>query len=337
VIRVEIDIEPDREKAKDKAAAIQASSNMVVFSDASGQNNCLGAAAVMLDHNQEVIESRQLSVGSMGSWSVYAAELIGIFYAISLVLKVSSLRPNAPLTPGQEPATILCDNMSALQAIRNPRNRSGQRIIHANLQAAAELRSRGIPLRLQWIPGHCDDPGNEAADKLARMAVGPDKMHPFSRLVSQEKAAIRKQILKEWEQEWKISKKGSHLRRIDPNLPATRTRRLYDPLPRNRAYLLTQLRAGHCWLAPYGKLHGHRGDDKCECGATETVIHVILDCLKLKTPRQKLRREIGEAFGDIPAMLGGKGETSHVKAVLDFAEASQRFRSRRPRGPQRQN
>jgi hypothetical protein len=39
-------------------------------------------------------------------------------------------------------------------------------------------------------------------------------------------------------------------------------------------------------------------------------------------PRQKLRRELGEAFGDIPAMLGGKGETSHVKAILDFLEVS---------------
>jgi hypothetical protein len=39
-------------------------------------------------------------------------------------------------------------------------------------------------------------------------------------------------------------------------------------------------------------------------------------------PRQKLRRELGEAFGDIPAMLGGRGEPGHVKAVLDFVEAS---------------
>jgi hypothetical protein len=75
-------------------------------------------------------------------------------------------------------------------------------------------------------------------------------------------------------------------------------------------------------LALYGKLHGHQEDDKCECGAKETVTHVLLDCLKLRIPRQKLRRELGEAFGDILAMLGGKGETSHVKAVLDFAEAS---------------
>lgn len=334
---LEIDIEPDREKAKDKATALQASSNMVVFSDASGQNNQLGAATVILDHNKDVVESRQLSIGSMANWSVYAAELIGIFYAISLVLKIVSSRPRTPTTSQQEPATILCDSMSALQAIRNPGNKSGQRIIHANLQAAAELKARGIPLRLQWIPGHCDDPGNDAADKLARMAVGLDKMHPFPRLVSQERASIRKQILKEWEHEWKTCKKGSHLRRIDPKLPAIRTRRLYDSLPRNQAYLLTQLRTGHCWLAPYGKLHGHREDDKCECGAKETVTHVLLDCSKLRIPRQKLRRELGEAFGDIPAMLGGKGETSHVKAVLDFAEASQRFRSRGPRGPQRQN
>lgn len=291
----------------------------------------------MLDHNQDVVESRQLPIGSMAHWSVYAAELIGIFYAISLVLKVVNSRPRTPTTPQQEPATILCNSMSALQAIRNPRNKSGQRIIHATLQAASELKARGIQLRLQWIPGHCDNPGNDAADRLARRAVGSNRMHHFCRLVSQERASIRKQILKEWEHELKTSKKGSQLQRIDPKLPAIQTRRLYDPLPRNRAYLLTQLRTGHCWLAPYGKLHGHREDGKCECGAKETVIHVLLDCPKLRMPRQKLRRELGEAFGDIPAMLGGKGETSHVKAVLDFAEASQRFHSHGPRGPQRQN
>jgi hypothetical protein len=39
-------------------------------------------------------------------------------------------------------------------------------------------------------------------------------------------------------------------------------------------------------------------------------------------PWQKLRRELGEVFSDILAMLGGKGETSHVKAILDFVEAS---------------
>jgi ribonuclease HI len=333
----EIDIEPDRDRGKENATTLLSSPGRVIYSDASGRKGLLGAAAVVLNGDQALADSRQVSIGPMANWSVHAAELIGIFYAISLVLKTVRLRPTAATTPVHETTTILCDNASALQAIRNPRNKSGQRIIYAILQAAAELKARGIPLRLQWIPGHSDNPGNDAADKLAKEAVGPDKMHPFCRLASQERTAIRKNIHREWEQEWRTSKKAGHLRRIDAELPARRTRRLYDSLPRNRAYLLTQLRGAHCWLAPHGKLHGFRDDDKCECGAKETVAHVILDCPKLRIARPTLRRETGEAFGDISAMLGGNRETSHVKAVLDFAEASRRFRSRGPRDPQGQN
>ena len=118
---------------------------------------------------------------------------------------------------------------------------------------------------------------------------------------------------------------------------------MYGSLPRNRAYLLTQLRTGHSWLATHGKLHEFREDDKCECGAAETVVHVLIDCPKLKDLRQKLRRKIGTAFNDISDMLGGgspgkKGkqddmqDSSILGAVLDFAEASQRFHSRAPQG-----
>jgi hypothetical protein len=101
--------------------------------------------------------------------------------------------------------------MSALQAIANSWNKSGQRIIQAILQSARELNTRGIPLRLQWVPGHCNDPGNDTADRLAKEAVGPDKLHPFQHLLSREKGYIRREIREEWGQEWKTSKKGGHL------------------------------------------------------------------------------------------------------------------------------
>ena len=121
------------------------------------------------------------------------------------------------------------------------------------------------------------------------------------------------------------------------------TRRLYGPLPRNRAYLLTQLRTGHSWLATHAKLHRFRDDDKCECGAPETVVHVLVDCPKLKGLRQTLRRKIGTAFNDITDILGGGSQGKQGKqddmqdgsvlgAILDFAEASQRFQSRAPPG-----
>ncbi|TPR04010.1 hypothetical protein CAN33_002995 [Aspergillus niger] len=47
-----------------------------VFSDASGQQNHLGAAAVALNGNLQASESRQVSIGSMEHWLVYAAELM---------------------------------------------------------------------------------------------------------------------------------------------------------------------------------------------------------------------------------------------------------------------
>jgi hypothetical protein len=139
----------------------------------------------------------------------------------------------------EKTATILCDSRSALQATQNPGNKSGQRIVHAILQAATEVQAEGIALRLQWVPGHCNNPGNDAADRLAKDAAYPGKSHSFRPLLSRENAHLHVNILSQWEQEWRSSSKGSHLRKIDGTLPETYTRKLYGSLPRNRAYLLT--------------------------------------------------------------------------------------------------
>lgn len=240
-------------------------------------------------------------------------------------------------------ATILCDSRSALQAIQSTRNVSGQRIIHAILQAATEVQAKNIALCLQWLPGHCDNPGNDAADRLAKAAAHPGQTHSFRPLLAREMALIRDNIQAQWEQEWRSSIKGDHLRKIDNNLPANYTRKLYGSLPRNRAYLLTQLRTGHNWLSTFAKKRGFRDDDQCACGARETVVHVLVDCPRLQELRMKLRREVGDIFNSISSLLGGSNQgkkgnpdiisrAKTVNAVLDFAEASQRFRSRAPRG-----
>jgi ribonuclease HI len=182
---------------------------------------------------------------------------------------------------------------------------------------------------LQWIPGHCGNAGNDAADRLAKNAVGSSTFHQFQHLINREKQFYQDNILAEWENEWQGLTKGRHLRQIDPKLPSKHTRRLYDSLPRNRAYLLTQLRSGHSWLATHAKLHQFQDDDKCACGGKETVVHVLVDCPKLKELRQQLRKKIGDNFRDITSMLGGKGKEV-LNAVLDFAEASGRFYSRVP-------
>jgi ribonuclease HI len=337
---MEIEIEPDRETARARAETIRSTSNIIVYSDASGRQGHLGAAAVSLDDNLEIVEPRQTQVGPMDRWSVHAAELIGIFHALSSVLKIAHRHPRTT-DSGSATAAILCDSRSALQAIQNPGSKSGQRIIHAIRQAAAEVQAKGIALRLQWVPGHCDIQGNDTADRLAKDVACPGKTHPFRPLLTRKKALIRGNIHAQWEHEWKSSTKGSHLRRIDSTLPASYTRRPYGSLPRNRAYLLTQLRTGHNGLSTYAKDRRLRNDDQCECGAQETVKHVLVDCARLRELRKELRRKAGESFNSVSALLGGSeagrrdktnsaSRAKSVEAVLDFAEASQRFLSRAP-------
>ena len=51
---------------------------------------------------------------------------------------------------------------------------------------------------------------------------------------------------------------------------------------------------------------GFSDKNKCKCGARETVVHVLVDCLKLCDLRQQLRSRIGDALNSIAAMLGGR-------------------------------
>ncbi|KAJ5936528.1 reverse transcriptase [Penicillium verhagenii] len=184
----EIELERDREKsARERADCVRDTSEIVVYSDASGRKDHLGAAIVALNGHEEVIESQKVQVGPMES---------------------------------------------------------------------TEVQAKNITLRLQWIPGHYENVGNDAADRRAKEAAQPGKTHSFRPLLSRENAFVRSRIYDQWGQEWKTSTKGAHLRKIDGDLPARYTRKLYGNLPRNRAYLLAQLRTGHTWLSSYRKKIG---------------------------------------------------------------------------------
>ncbi|KAI2742756.1 hypothetical protein DTO013F2_8432 [Penicillium roqueforti] len=135
-----------------------------------------GAAVTALDGNLETVESQQAQVGPMDRWSVYVAELIGIFYAISGEFRIAHQR---------------------------------QPVVHGILQGATEFQAQRIALHLQWMPGHCHNPGNDAADRPANDAARPGETHPFRPLLSRETARLRGNILTQWEQEWRSSNKGS--------------------------------------------------------------------------------------------------------------------------------
>jgi hypothetical protein len=58
--------------------------------------------------------------------------------------------------------------------------------------------------------------------------------------------------------------------------------------------LVYDIGAGHSMalfpilLAIYAKIYRFKEEDKCECRARETVVHILVDCPKLREPRKKL-------------------------------------------------
>ena len=102
---------------------------------------------------------------------------------------------------------------------------------------------------------------------------------------------------------------------LDMAVPASHTRKLYDNLPKNPVGILTQLRTGYPFLINHLKRIGRAPDGKCQCGATETITHILIDCPKLRGLRQKLRRKFEDRFNNVSIMLGGKPPAAREKAV----------------------
>jgi ribonuclease HI len=314
-------------------------SEVAVFTDASEIDGHLGAAAVVLDDDNIVRQTKRIGIGSNKHWTIHAAELIAIYYGIWTAGEVQLGQG------GQQKRvyTIFSDAKTALQAIENPSRRSGQHIVQAIIELACFLKEGlQIEINLRWIPSHAGIAGNEIADRMAKEATRQLRGHHFRRLAALQKDRSKAKIYRDWTKAWKITSKGQTLRRIDTATPSIHVRKLYDQLSRSRASLLAQLRTGHSWLNSFRKKIGRSNDDRCECGAQETIVHVFVDCPKLRELRTQLRQKIGNRFNSLSTMLGGKphenGTVRAVKdwtisraaldAVLDFAEQSGRFCSR---------
>lgn len=79
-----------------------------------------------------------------------------------------------------------------------------QRIVHAIRQAATEVQTAGAALRLQWVPGHCDNPSNDAADRMAKHAASQANLTPSARFLQwRERSSVATSPLSE-------SRNGGH-------------------------------------------------------------------------------------------------------------------------------
>ena len=153
---------------------------------------------------------------------------------------------------------LLTDALSILQAHQSDRETD-----HNDLSAALASLYRGHAVTLQWIPSHCNVPGKEAADSLARGGITKEQVDR-SASYPEVKTIIRAGQLSGWRSE------RPRYNKADP----------YNLLTRREQVTIFRLRTGHNRLSYhlYSKLRiGY--SEQCPCGtSSQTTGHLLQSC-----------------------------------------------------------
>ena len=171
-------------------------------------------------------------------------------------LKTTAARIEAS-TRASPNVVLLTDALSVLQALQSNRDTE----LNDLSAALASLCSRHA-VTLQWIPSHCNLPGNEAADSLAKVCTTKEQVdRPTS--YPEVKTILKAKQHSKWRH------KHPRYNKADP----------YYLLTRREQVTVFRLRTGHSLnYHLYSKLRiGHT--EQCPCGTgSQTTEHLLQSC-----------------------------------------------------------
>jgi ribonuclease HI len=190
----------------------EGSETSLVYTDGSGFEGHIGAAAVNIHDHDTAVTSDRRHLGTEIQSTVYAAEPSGIEMALARAIKDNKAIQKSVIGARRSTAReviILSDSQAAIQAVQNPQRPSGQYVLELLYCHLRTLRSQSTNITLRWIPAHVGVPGNEAADGSAKCAAlefaggatdGANK--PIIRLAGAVKRMVRERIQDCWKKQW---------------------------------------------------------------------------------------------------------------------------------------
>ena len=320
-----IDIAPSKEEAC--AADRDCEADIRIYSDGSGKDGTVGAAAIMNFGFRETKVAR-FHLGSSRKHTVFEGECIGLLLGLDL-LRSSGFNLN-----GRD-ISLSIDSQAVIKRLRMRTHSVASYIVDEVHNLLYDLTSRFPRARLtvRWTPGHVGLAGNEEVDSEAKKAAeGSDNNRncnfgilkrplPTSRSAYRQK--LRDEVRSIYEKEFRQGPRYRRITTIDPSMPSNSFHKLTLELPRRYVSLLTQLRTNHIPLQAY--LHKFKLADTPICqlceGAPETVTHYIMFCPRHATHRRKLRRELAPKTLDL-SVLGNK---DGFAALFHFVKSTDRF------------
>ena len=301
----------------------------------SARNGVVGAGGAIelrmsarrLPGNGNVSISFSSTLGQRAEQNPYSGELVAMADGLDALPKLRFCR-----------MILTTRSKAAVQALRKPRQQSGQAFIRRIYDSAKNLKRHGNTVTVVWLPINERDELLKLAKDKAKAATRQG-CTPLSQLPS-----MRSTTLNLTRAELGTTKKlpdnvGQHSKRIDKALPGKHTRQLYEGLSWREATVLAQLRTGMARLNTYLHRINAAPTDQCECGqARETVDHFLFRCTKWTQYRTEMMQCTATHRGNISFYLGGKLASDDknwapnmdaVRATIRYAIATGRLDANR--------
>ena len=170
---------------------------------------------------------------------------------------------------------IFTDAKSVLQSLENDRT-SDARIKEIMNKADKLMTSYNIEVSLQWIPGHVGLPGNERADKLAKLGAQCPQT-ATSVTINTAKHLINEHLKNAWMKKWADGKTG---RKIFEFMPVPNKNDPINKMKRKEQAVIFRLRSEHIQLNKHLNDIGIKDSAKCPlCPCPEeSVAHHLYQC-----------------------------------------------------------